>query len=63
MAFTLTDEEIGVIMIVIDCSLTKDKALNTVKVKYPHMYNAVLNEWNDLYSLYLVYKQCDFIYK
>jgi CO dehydrogenase/acetyl-CoA synthase gamma subunit (corrinoid Fe-S protein) len=62
MAFTLTDDEIGVIMIVIDCSLTKDKALNTVKVKYPHMYNAVSNEWDDLHRLYLVYKQLNFIY-
>jgi hypothetical protein len=60
---TLTTDEISVIMIVIDCSLRKEHALNVVKIKYPHMYDDVVNGWDYLYSMYLVYSQHDLIYK
>ncbi len=50
-------------MIIIDNSLRKEHALNVVKIKYPHMYDDVVNGWDDLYSKYLVYWQCDLIYK
>jgi hypothetical protein len=60
---TLTADEISVMMIVIDCSLRKEHALNVVKIKYPHMYDDVVNGWDDLYSKYLVCSKHDLIYK
>lgn len=42
-----------IIMSCIDCSITKEMALKTIKIKYPHLYEDVENNWDEYYKKYL----------
>jgi uncharacterized pyridoxamine 5'-phosphate oxidase family protein len=55
----LTDEQIRVLLIVIDCNITKEDAINVLKVKYPTIHNVLVNdnEWDLYYSVYLELKK------
>jgi hypothetical protein len=45
-------------LIVIDCNVTKEDAINVLKVKYPEIHKVVVNddEWNLYYNVYLELK-------
>ena len=49
----LSQTDIDIVTWIIDCSITKDMALRTLEIKYPHIYNYVVNNWNEYYQLYL----------
>jgi hypothetical protein len=54
----LNDEQVKILLIVIDCNVTKEDAINVLKVKYPEIHKVVVNddEWNLYYDVYLELK-------
>jgi hypothetical protein len=46
-----------IIMSCIDCSITKEMALETIKIKYPHLYEDVENNWDKYHKKYLETKK------
>jgi hypothetical protein len=46
-----------IIMSCIDCSITKEMALETIKIKYPHLYEDVANNWDKYHKKYLETKK------
>jgi hypothetical protein len=50
-------QEEKIIMSCIDCSITKEMALETIKIKYPHLYEDVENNWDKYHKKYLETKK------
>jgi hypothetical protein len=49
----LSQGQIDLVLSCIDCSVTKEMALDTIEIKYPSLFLIVKNNWNRYYKKYL----------
>ena len=49
----LSPTDTDIVMCCIDCNISKDMVLRVLEIKYPHIYNIVVNNWHKYYELYL----------
>ena len=48
----LSKKDFIIALLCIDNNISKANALNTMQIKYPHIYNVVVNDWDNYYNQY-----------